>query len=402
MSRDRAQSDATSVIEGLAARGFSDTEYAQRLQRVQRSMQNGDVDLLLLTTEPEIRYFSGFFTQFWQSPTRPWFLLVPADGKPVAVIPAIGEACMRRSLVDDIRTWSSPHPLDDGVTLLSDTVQELMAGSGTIGLLKGRETTLRMPLNDYERLLMHLSAYQIVDATGLVSAQRQIKSVEEIAKIESACRVAGRAFEQLPYNTMAGSTERETFRQFKRSCLAFGADDVSYLVGASAPGGYDDIISPPSDRQLCDGDVLILDTGCIYDGYFCDFDRNFAFGFVDQATASAYAKVHQALEAGLDAVKPGISCSELFEVMRRALALEDAGSVGRLGHGLGMQLTESPSITAFDTTVLQAGMVMTLEPGMLYGDGRLMVHEENIVIEDSGARLLTRRADPEIPIIGNG
>lgn len=396
-----AQSGAASIVDGLATRGFSDTEYAQRLQRIQLSMQGSGVDLLLLTTEPEIRYFSGFFTQFWQSPTRPWFLLVPANGNPVAVIPAIGEACMRHSQVDDIRTWSSPHPLDDGVSLLADTVQELLAGNGTIGLLKGRETTLRMPLNDYERLLAQLTAYQIVDVTGLVLGQRQIKSVEEIAKIESACRVAGRAFDQLPDNTAVGSTELETFRQFKRSCLAFGADDVSYLVGASAPGGYDDIISPPTDRLLCAGDVLILDTGCVYDGYFCDYDRNFAFGFVDEATASAYAKVHQALEAGLDAAKPGVSCSELFEVMQRVLQLEDAGNVGRLGHGLGMQLTESPSITAFDSTVLQAGMVMTLEPGMTYANGRLMVHEENIVIENSGARLLTRRADSAIPIIGN-
>ena len=87
--------------------------------------------------------------------------------------------------------------------------------------------------------------------------------------------------------------------------------------------------------------------------------------------------------------------------MRRELNLDDAGSVGRLGHGLGMQLTESPSITAFDTTVLQAGMVMTLEPGIIYGDGRLMVHEENIVVENSGARLLTKRASPSIPVIAN-
>ena len=392
-------SQPTSVLNNLAPRGFSVSEYQQRLQRIQRSMLSSDIDLLLLTSEPEFRYFSGFFTQFWQSPTRPWFLLVPASGRPVAVIPAIGEACMRRSQVDEIRTWSSPHPLDDGVSLLADTIHELLAGSGTIGLLKGRETTLRMPLNDYEALLTQLSPFQIKDATQLVSGQRQIKSAEEIAKIESACRVAGSAFEQLPYNLSVGCSEREIFRQFKRSCLAFGADDVSYLVGASAHGGYDDIIAPPTDRQLGDGDILILDTGCLYDGYFCDYDRNFAFGCVDPASKSAYSQVHQALEAGLRTVRPGVMCCELFETMRRELNLDDAGSVGRLGHGLGMQLTESPSITAFDTTVLQAGMVMTLEPGMLYGDGRLMVHEENIVVETSGARLLSKRASPAIPVV---
>ena len=388
------------MLEGLAGRGFSDTEFDHRLRTIQCSMQISDVDLLLLTTEPEIRYYSGFFTQFWQSPTRPWYLLVPAEGQPVAVIPTIGEACMRdSSRVEDIRTWASPHPTDDGVSLLKDTIYDLAGKSGSIGVLMGRETTLRMPLADYDKLTSQLSAYRLLDVTSLVLGQRQIKSAEEIAKIESACRIAGRAFEQVPRFSRIGSIEREVFRQFKLCSLTCGADDVSYLVGGSASGGYDDIISPPTDRVLRDGDVLILDTGCVYDGYFCDYDRNYAIGSVDEKTSSAYKQVHQALEAGLQAARPGIRCCDLFDIMQRELQLEDAGNVGRLGHGLGMQLTESPSIAAFDSTELQSGMVMTLEPAMSYGDNKLMVQEENIVIEESGPRLITTRASATIPVI---
>ena len=66
------------------------------------------LDALLITTEAELRYFSGFRTLFWQSPTRPWFLIVPRDGKPVAVIPGIGEEPMRATWIDDVRTWASP------------------------------------------------------------------------------------------------------------------------------------------------------------------------------------------------------------------------------------------------------------------------------------------------------
>jgi Xaa-Pro aminopeptidase len=75
------------------------------------------------------------------------------------------------------------------------------------------------------------------------------------------------------------------------------------------------------------------------------------------------------------------------------------GDVGRLGHGLGMQLTEWPSHCAWDKTELQEGMVLTLEPSLSYGAGKIMVHEENIVIENGGARLLSRRAAPELPIL---
>ena len=73
--------------------------------------------------------------------------------------------------------------------------------------------------------------------------------------------------------------------------------------------------------------------------------------------------------------------------------------VGRMGHGLGAQLTEWPSLTATDNTPLQPGMVMTLEPGMEFASGKLMVHEENIVITESGAELLSKRAAAEMPII---
>ena len=75
------------------------------------------------------------------------------------------------------------------------------------------------------------------------------------------------------------------------------------------------------------------------------------------------------------------------------------GDIGRLGHGLGMQLTEWPSHTHSDKTVLEVGMVVTIEPGMGFGDGKTMVHEENVVIRENGAELLTRRAPAELPVI---
>jgi Xaa-Pro dipeptidase len=83
--------------------------------------------------------------------------------------------------------------------------------------------------------------------------------------------------------------------------------------------------------------------------------------------------------------------------------LEPAGmrrnNVGRMGHGLGLQLTEPPSNKADDTTVLRPGMVITIEPGMEYAAGKMIVHEENIWITESGPQLLSRRAPREMPVI---
>mgnify|MGYP000041197347 CR=1 FL=1 len=381
-------------------RGFVAQEFENRLSRLQDGMRTRNIDLAFFTTEAEFRYFTGFFTQFWQSPTRPWFLLAPQSGKPVAVIPEIGVECMRRAGVEDIRAWDSPAADDGGIELLCETIVELAGEGASVGLLKGRETALRMPLADFEALKQRLSGLQFEDITGLVLKLRMVKSEAEIEKIAHACRSAGRAFDRAPDAIHAGMSEREAFRAFKILCLEEGVDDVSYLVGGAGAGGYRDIISPPSERKLAAGDVLMFDTGCVWDGYFCDFDRNFAIGEVAGAVQDAHARLWEATEAGLEASRPGACCSDLFHAMAAHLPGAISGGVGRMGHGLGMQLTEFPSITPFDRTELEHGMVMTLEPSIDLGGGRMLVHEENLLVRDDGPLLLTRRTPQRMPVIG--
>ena len=120
---------------------------------------------------------------------------------------------------------------------------------------------------------------------------------------------------------------------------------------------------------------------------------------------SAHDVVWRSTEAGLAAARPGATFADLFHAMQGVVsgggAADSVGdsNVGRLGHGLGMQLTEFPSITPWDQTVLEPGMVLTLEPGMQFSPGKMMVHEENIVIREGGAELLTVRAPREMPVV---
>ncbi len=390
------------AVNKAPPRGFPDMEFEARLERAQRFMSAKGVDAILLTTAANIAYFSGFQTQFWQSPTRPWFLILPGSGKPCAVIPEIGAACMARGWVEDIRTWSSPHPTDDGVSLLASTIEECTRTSGRIGLPMGAETYLRMPLTDLDRLKSKLPNFALIDATDIVRDLRIVKSQLEIEKIAHVCTMVSDAFADAPMLFAAGQTDIEAFRAFKMECLRRGVDDVSYLVGGAGQGGYGDIISPPSGRPLRLGDVLILDTGCVYDGYFCDFDRNFAIGHASEQSRCAYDTVYRATEAGLAVARPGNTCADMFNAMQKVLEAGGAlgNAVGRLGHGLGSELTEPPSHAPFDKTVLQPGMVITLEPGMEFAPGRHMVHEENIVIREGAPEILTRRAAPELPVIG--
>ncbi len=382
-------------------RGFPDSEFEARVAKAQAAMAEAGIAALLLTTEPEVRYFSGFMTPFWQSPTRPWFLVIPSAGRPVAVIPEIGAERMAATWIEDIRTWPAPRPADDGISELAGLLRELTRTGGAVGLPMGHESLLRMPLADFNALGQRLPAVDFVDASPIVRALRMVKSEAEIDKIRHVCGLVSDGFEGLGAIARTGDVEREIFRAFRIDLLSRGADDVPYLVGGSGPGGPVEVIGPPMDRIVAPGDVLMMDTGTVFDGYHSDFDRNCAFGHAEDAARRAYDVVYRATEAGLAAARPGATAADLWAAM--AAVLDAGGSsgnaVGRLGHGLGMQLTEQPSNMPGDETVMVPGMVMTLEPGMTYSDGRVMVHEENLVIRDGPPELLSRRAPAELPVI---
>ena len=382
-------------------RGFPHAEFETRTRNAQALMAEQGLAGLLLMSEPDVRYFSGFHTLFWQSPTRPWFMFVPASGKPIAIIPEIGAELMRRSWIEDIRTWSAPAPDDDGISLLTELLGPIAARGDAIGVMKGHETGLRMPLGDWERLIAGLPGLCISDVTGLVQGLRMVKSEAEIEKLSHICAIGSNTFAQVPQIISEGMSLEDAFRTFRREALAQGADDAPYVVGGADQGGYADVISPPSSRPLQKGDVLMIDTGCTWDGYFCDFDRNWAIGAASDDARRAYDVLWRATEAGIEAARTGATCRDLFNAMSRVIAEMDGsgGDIGRLGHGLGMQLTEQPSHAAFDTTELKGNMVLTLEPSLSYGDGLMMVHEENIVVTPEGGRLLTTRAAADLPII---
>lgn len=372
---------------------FPRQEYEQRIASIQAQMALADLSVILLASEAEIRYFTGFRTLFWQSPTRPWFVILRRDLPPLAIIPEIGAALMQRCGVAEIKTWPAPAPDDDGITLLC----EALKGHDRIGMMMGHETSMRMPLRDLDRLRDQLSA-DWVDATPMIRALRMVKSEAEINILTKITAIASDAFEALPNQLAIGQALDEVFRQFKQSLLSLGAEDVPYLVGGAGMPSYDDVISPPTAAPLKDGDVLMMDTGAVWKGYFCDFDRNFAIGKPSDAVRRGYDALQQATDAALAMARPGVTAKALYQAMASAMNIEGS-DVGRFGHGLGMQLTEWPSLAPWDETVITENMVITLEPSIAIEGGGIMVTEENIVIRDGTPQWLSRRAPAEIPVI---
>jgi Xaa-Pro aminopeptidase len=307
---------------------------------------------------------------------------------------------MALTWVKDIRTWPAPVPEDDGVSLLKETLDALPRRFDRIGAELGREMSLRMPVIDLLRLRDSLGS-EIVDGSPAIWQMRMVKTDAEIEHIHYICSIASDAYEALPNQISIGENEREAVRKLRIDIARRGADATPFMPAISGPGGVPQIVCGPHDRILEKGDVLFIDTGSTFDGYFCDFDRNYAVGGLSPDVARVHEALWLATEAGIDAAVPGATTDDIWRAMNRII--EGAGAlgnnVGRLGHGLGLQLTEPPSHRPGDGTVIAENMVLTIEPGMEYAPGKMIVHEENIAITRDGPRLLTKRAPREMPVI---
>ena len=380
--------------------GFLNEEFETRLKRAQNLLYNSKLDALLITLPSNLRYFSGIDTHFWESPTRPWFLIVPLSGSPIAVIPEIGEKLFEKTFIKDIYTWSSPNVKGDDISPLKSVLESLPSRFGAIGAELGKEMTIRMPILDFGFLQDNFK-FDIVDGTALIWKLRTEKTLNEIKKIEKAAQIVSDVFEILPSIISVDDSERGVARKLKEEILKRGADNIPYLPVVSGVGGVSQIIGNPTDKLISSGDFLFIDTGTTFDGYFCDFDRNFIIGNVSDDVKKMNEILWHVTEEGIKDLVPGAKTKDVWKKINKKI--EDFGFIvrgeGRYGHGVGLQLTEPPSISSFDNSIIKENMVLTIEPSIEYEPGKIIVHEENILVSNEGPVLLTKRAPKELPLI---
>lgn len=378
---------------------FPKEEYLKRLDNIHKKLENENIDAIVITSPANFRYFSGLDSNFWESPTRPWFLIISKNGKIKALVPSIGLSAIESTFIKDIEVWQSPNPKDEGTSLLKKIIKTFPKNSN-IGFELGMETYLRMSIKEFLKIKKDLQEYNFIDSTNIVWSLRKIKSDLEIKNIEKVCSITSKVFNNLINKISLGMSEREIATIFKKDLINNGVDYIMYLSCASGINGYNQIICNPSEKKIGDGDILIIDTGSTLNGYYCDFDRNFGFGNINQKSLDAYNKLWNATEKTLEIIKPGISCKEVYESLSKNLFSNNVkSSVGRMGHGFGLQLTEPPSIMIDDNTILEKNMILALEPSIEIENNLMLVHEENILITQNGNRLLSSRTPKELPII---
>lgn len=392
-------------------RGFPIYEYENRLEKIQKLLIKNDISAMLVTDRANFVYFTGLVTRFWESPTRPLYLVIPNKGKPIVLVPDILHETMKRSWIEHIITWPAPVIKDDGVTELSKILKRVCKDN--LGVPMDIETSLRMPLKHLLKVTFD-NSLEMVDVTNLIRSVRIVKSDLEIQKIKYICQVTSKCFDNFANNVIniKRPTEADMVKKMNIMLLENGADEVRYIIGKSGINGYKSIVDGPNDDLLVPGAIFAIDTGAVHDEYFCDFNRNYVIVDSHKNNVDAknimtqYEEKHlilwEATEKGINMVKPGNRMCDIWKVMvdyfiSKGIAPSNY-STGRLGHCLGIQLTELPSVVSDEYTVLKKGMVLCIEPFIPMENGS-MVHEECVVVTDTGCELLTKRCDKKPYVI---
>lgn len=266
------------------------------------------------------------------------------------------------------------------------------AGARRVGF-EGHVVTV----DGFDALSKAADGTELVRASGMVEALREVKDAGEVALLRLACEAADAALRDLVDRggLRPGRTEREVGRELEALMLDHGADAASFetIVATGANSAVPH--HRPTDAVLAAGDFVKIDFGALVAGYHSDMTRTFVLGPAADWQAEIYQVVAAAQRAGREALHPGARLRDVDAAARAVIA--DAGYAETfshgLGHGVGLRIHEAPGINAAADGTLLAGAVVTVEPGVYLADRGGVRIEDTLVVADTAGQapeLLTR------------
>ena len=393
------------LTEDLAE--FEAAEYDNRLSRLRSEMAGAGLDAVLINTDTNHRYFTGHWTHRWMHKFTSLFAILPLEHEPVLVVPPLETGmCELDCWVEDIRTYLPPIRVQAGVELLTETIKELGLENGQIGAEHGGVLWNRMPHNDFAKLKSNLPGLTFTDAARILWKTRYRKSTKELEYIRKAVKITDEAYRTLFSTVKPGMTEREVHSLLSVEHMKQGMDTPgSITIATYIPGKKrrcDISLRRHTDRVLTEGEVIAHDAGGVYRGYWSDFTRMFALGSATQAHKDAYRVAYECLQAAIAATKPGVPIADLvrvsIDIQKKTGYTEFAEKVSGIGHAMGLDIIEPPFIELEDETILEEGMVLTVEPS-LYTDDAYFMLEEDVVVTETGCEVLSDPISPELPVL---
>ena len=350
-----------------------------------RHVQDGasNLDAVILNPGPTLTYLTGVDFHLME---RPVVLFVAPGQDPVLVLPELEmlKVDMFPYKVQAFAYGENPSEWDAAFRKASQALgldgKRIGVEPRQLRLLEFRHVKAGAPESEYP------------DASEVLAGLRLKKDKAEVDTMRRAVKIAQDALEATIPLIKIGMTERELSSELVIQLLKHGSDPALPFapIVSGGPNGANPHASP-TDRKLQAGDLLVVDWGAGYNHYISDLTRTFAVGEVDDEYKKIHKIVQEANVAGRAAGKPGVPCSNVDKAARDVIEKSGYGKyfTHRTGHGIGMEGHEDPYMRADNMQLLEPGMAFTVEPGIYLPNRNGVRIEDNVVITENGADVLS-------------
>lgn len=379
-------------------------DVAARRARLAELMAAEGIECLLVASEANAFYLTGYETTFFGNKSKPFVVAFAPPHRPVVVCHVGESTSVELDGIDlDVEPYIGPEVLgvSGGVQIdyqlpAADATNALLErlGVASIGIEASWHFMPGFTPMALDRLRDRFTG-EIKDASPVIWSARRRKSDWEVSQMKEAADAAGRAHEAFAREARLGMTERELNRLIRKLSYEAGAEKIGY---SGIVAGIDRVpLGGPTDRKWEKGQMLFVDI-CLQlnGGYFADFDRIYASSPPTGEQLAAYAEIVDGLQRGRDVVRAGVTISELADAM-----IGDNPTIyARVGHGLGLEMPEAPSLSPLDETTLADGEVICLEPNIEVPGVGWLVSEEEVVVREGGFELISPSFPRELKVIG--
>jgi Xaa-Pro aminopeptidase len=374
------------------------SELTMRIAAVRREMAEDDIDVLVLTDQKNVEYFTDYRTLSWGYHSRPLFLVI--DQRDIIVVANKIES---RNLESKPRAFSIVYYagyLAEGARAI---VQEIS--------VRDPAATAKAAI-DYGQDMLGRGSLEIVDglrarggrlesATDLLWRTRVIKSPFEAALKRISFEIVNAAFDDAVSQAHLGITEIELCREIQARIVMNGAERADSIAMTFCRGEFN-YGRPPGMQRLEAGQYAWTDFRSTYGGYPADRNRIARGGAPESWEIDAYDRTRALTVALANGVRAGMTCGDVFaafERLWRDAGLPPAyGLVSRIGHGGGLDVTEPPSVSKDNPEIIRPGMILHLEP-KLEIDGAVFQFEEVIYVRENGIEFLSELSPERLPVI---
>ncbi len=355
----------------------------QRLNRLMKLIESAPMDALALNPGPTLTYLTGLHLHLME---RPMVLLLTPQTTPAIIIP---ELELRK--LDHTAYPIQSFPYGDNPASWSNAFERAAKAVQLDGKTVGVEPN-HLRFLELQFLQDAAPHARFVSADDILSQLRMQKDADEISAMRKAAQIAQRALEATIPAIHIGVSERQIASELSIQLLRAGSDsEFSFTPIVSSGPNSANPHAAPSDRKLAPGDMLVIDWGAAYNGYFSDITRTFAIGEVQPEMKAIYETVLAANTAGREATRPGITAGEIDRAARTVIERAGYGKyfTHRVGHGLGMEGHEPPYMFGENELTLEAGMAFTVEPGIYIPDRNGVRIEDDVVVTADGGESLS-------------